>query len=293
MESPVRLKSNRSTRLCFRSFALVPTLGVQRSWDGIQKAPLYNQQKEERTPLYIYVLLQKALLRSRKCTGRRISPPRKTGSQIETPPSACASSLARQKSLVYWMHFPNSTNAGSCSLSGIGMVESCPPNLRSFSEYATSIATTDFATEAVRRGARLITHLFNAMPQLHHRDPSIIGLLGASPHISPPSSPATSSPTSPTSPATPVPSVRVSSSQVSLRTTTKPQSEAFDDHETPPQTPMLVASRVAGRVPRLGLHLERGQVADLEFERPFYELIVDGIHSHPNSVRVCPSDAFY
>ena len=170
-------------------------------------------------------------------------------------------------------------------------VESRPPNLRSFSEYMASIATTDFATEAVRRGARLITHLFNAMPQLHHRDPSIIGLLGASPHISPPSSPATSSPTSPTSPATPVPPARVSSSQMSLRTTTKPQSEAFDDHETPPQTPLLAASRVAGRVPRLGLHLEKGQVADLEFERPFYELIVDGIHSHPNSVRVCPSHA--
>jgi N-acetylglucosamine-6-phosphate deacetylase len=49
---------------------------------------------------------------------------------------------------------------------------------------------------------------------------------------------------------------------------------------------MLAATRVAGRVPRLGLHLEKGQVADMEFERPFYELIVDGIHSHPNSVRV-------
>ncbi|KAH9012798.1 carbohydrate esterase family 9 protein [Lactarius hengduanensis] len=28
------------------------------------------------------------------------------------------------------------------------------------------------------------------------------------------------------------------------------------------------------------------EVADLEFERPFYELIVDGIHSHPNSVKL-------
>ena len=193
---------------------------------------------------------------------------------------------------MYWTHYPNSTNVGSCSLSGIGT----PNHHRRISicllrAYATSIATSDFATEAVRRGARLITHLFNAMPQLHHCDPSIIGLLGASPHISPPPSPAASSPTLPASPASPIPSAPISLGQVSLRTTTKPQSEAFDDHETPPQTPLLAASRIAGKVPRLGLHLEKGQVADLEFERPFYELIVDGIHSHPNSVRVCPSHA--
>lgn len=68
--------------------------------------------------------------------------------------------------------------------------------------------------------------------------------------------------------------------------TTKAQSEAFDDHPTPPQTPMLASTRGTGKVPRFGLHLEKGQVADLEFERPFYGLIVDGIHSHPNSVRL-------
>ncbi|KAI0263857.1 Metallo-dependent hydrolase [Gloeopeniophorella convolvens] len=151
-----------------------------------------------------------------------------------------------------------------------------------------SIATTDIATEAVRRGARLITHLFNAMPQLHHRDPSIIGLLGASPHLAPFSPVASGAPTpaSPVSPLSLTSPIHQSSSFASFRTTTKAQSEAFDDHDTPPQTPILAATRTAGKVPRLGLHLEKGQVADLEFERPFYELIVDGIHSHPNSVRL-------
>jgi len=69
----------------------------------------------------------------------------------------------------------------------------------------------------------------------------------------------------------------------------KPHSEALDNRETPPQTLVLAASatHAADKISRLRLHLEKGQVADLEFERPFYELIVDVIHSHPNSIRVC------
>ena len=119
------------------------------------------------------------------------------------------------------------------------------------------------------------------MPQLHHRDPSIIGLLGASPHLASPFSPITSGDITPAEPITPT------------RTTAPASSEALSEQLTPPQSPVRAVSKVrqverqpARHMSRSSLHLEKGKVADMDFERPFYELIVDGIHSHPNSVRV-------
>ncbi|KAJ6593465.1 carbohydrate esterase family 9 protein [Mycena capillaripes] len=136
-----------------------------------------------------------------------------------------------------------------------------------------SVASSDVATAAVMHGARLITHLFNAMPQLHHRDPSIIGLLGASPHLAAPSrADAFRAPISPTT-----------ASALSGVT-----SEAFD-YRSSPGTPVPKHHPMSRAGSRSELHLDKGQIADMTFERPYYDMIVDGIHSHPNSVRLAYS----
>lgn len=151
-----------------------------------------------------------------------------------------------------------------------------------------SIATIDIATTAVQNGAKLITHLFNAMPQLHHRDPSIIGLLGASPYLS---SPISRQLPSYSRSGVSGPALNKAISDLKPTHHMPHKSEAFDDLVTPPLTPVFLSG--AGSPPQTAsrgeLHLDKGQVADLSFERPFYEMIVDGIHSHPNSVRLAYS----
>ena len=109
-----------------------------------------------------------------------------------------------------------------------------------------STASTSVATAAVKHGARLITHLFNAMPQFHHRDPSIVGLLGSSPSLNP---------------ADHIPLVDVPC-----------------ETNTPiPGTPIHDASPSSNH---------NGILIATAFQRPYYGIIVDGIHCHPNSVRV-------
>lgn len=118
------------------------------------------------------------------------------------------------------------------------------------------------------------------MPQLHHRDPSIIGLLGASSSFSYANF-GTSTPTSGAFSSGGAPALSRTTSKGSLY---KATSEAFDDVATPPGSPVLrpQAETVVGTGKE-----------EREFKRPFYGLIVDGIHIHPNSVRVRPARGFH
>ncbi|TFK23162.1 Metallo-dependent hydrolase [Coprinopsis marcescibilis] len=137
-----------------------------------------------------------------------------------------------------------------------------------------SNAQTDIAMAAVKRGAKLITHLFNAMPQFHHRDPSIVGLLGASPFFNAP---------------IPFPLAYVHCDPkhtIELQGGTSPTSPSSKNatYFVPGSGNVTPGSPI-----QTGTQSGLDPVGRVVFERPFYGIIVDGIHCHPNSVRLAYS----
>ncbi|KAI5116892.1 hypothetical protein M0805_004160 [Coniferiporia weirii] len=153
-----------------------------------------------------------------------------------------------------------------------------------------SVASADTAARAVRRGARMVTHLFNAMPQLHHRDPGIIGLLGASPASLTSIDGGYASGCGCGNGSLPSP-VLPDDEHSGFAGETAPDAvtrgtmvssegaEALGEHDTPPHTPVFRASSGNGAV-------EIDDEKPVDTRRPFYGMIVDGVHSHPNSVRL-------
>lgn len=153
--------------------------------------------------------------------------------------------------------------------------------------YSTghSDATFDQAQTALKAGATMVTHMFNAMRPFGHRDTGIFGLLGQTP--SRPSTP-TQSPNQ-LSPAT-SPVIKSSASGNPAASFTLPR-RALSNGSTRSHTPRTSIDSPRRTSPRSSLSISTSisSIPDPVPDPPFFGLIADGIHLSPPTLKIAYS----
>ncbi|WVQ85666.1 hypothetical protein IAT38_007832 [Cryptococcus sp. DSM 104549] len=157
-------------------------------------------------------------------------------------------------------------------------------------DWIVSLGHTDASSEqalaGLTGGATLLTHLFNAMPPLHHREPGIVGLIGPPPQA-PASKVVEPSISQQVTSVPPTPTVGRTNSS----TRVPPSIPEYFPFATPTIEDSVKLSSGEGFKWRQGVIPPEGwpkpkvsEKAGQMVSRPYFSIIVDGIHVHPQAV---------